>query len=229
MILLLTTLVVAASHVSGHEVGGLTFEVQDNERFCFYERFRNASVYILEYKVLKGGNLDIDVEVTSPRGKSLYSESRRQRDSIPLEVSVGIFTFCFGNEFSSLTHKVVHFVVRPSETDARALAREVHHNVVVRPGVNTMVEQMMESVHDYANKIMHYQTVYRQNEAQGRYVAETLNFHVSWWSTAQTLIIVFTGIGQIFVLKRFFTDRQQRAHVADGNNMSHTAYFPMRP
>jgi len=50
--LFLTILVVAcASVVSGHEVGGLTFEVQDNQRFCFYERFRNSSVYILDYKV----------------------------------------------------------------------------------------------------------------------------------------------------------------------------------
>jgi len=49
--LLTTLVVVCASLVSGHEVGGLTFEVQDNERFCFYERFRNASVFIFEYKV----------------------------------------------------------------------------------------------------------------------------------------------------------------------------------
>jgi len=50
--LFLTILVVACgSVVSGHEVGGLTFEVQDNQRFCFYERFRNSSVYILDYKV----------------------------------------------------------------------------------------------------------------------------------------------------------------------------------
>ena len=104
--------------------------------------------------MLKGGNLDIDVEVTSPRGKTLYSEDRQQTDKIPLEVSVGIFTFCFGNEFSSLTHKVVHFRLRPSETDPRALAREVHRTAG-RPGVNTMVEQMMETVHEYATEVRH--------------------------------------------------------------------------
>ena len=107
--------------------------------------------------MLKGGNLDIDVEVTSPRGKTLYAETRRQSDTIPLEVSIGLFTFCFGNEFSSMTHKVVHFSLRPSEVDSRALAREVHRTAG-RPGVNTMVEQMMESVHEHATKVRQSRT-----------------------------------------------------------------------
>ena len=66
---------------------------------------------------------------------------------------------------------------------------------------------------------MQYQTLYRQNEAQGRYVAETLNFHVTWWSIAQAFVIVITGLGQIFVLKRFFTDRAPA--VANSNDCSH--------
>jgi len=101
---------------------------------------------------MKGGNLDIDVFVTSPKGKILYNEKRRQEDTFPLEVSVGNFSFCFSNEFSSLTHKVVHFTMRPSEVDTRALAREVGW-VNIQPGVNTMTEQLMESVHEYATKV----------------------------------------------------------------------------
>jgi len=56
-ILLLATLAVTAgwSKVSGHEAGGLTFEVPDKQKFCFYEEFRNASVYILDYKVKLSG------------------------------------------------------------------------------------------------------------------------------------------------------------------------------
>jgi len=102
--------------------------------------------------VLKGGNLDIDMDIKSPKGKTLYKEKRRQRDSIPLEVSVGTFTFCFGNEFSSMTHKVVHFNMRPSELDTRALAREVGAEKI-KPGVQTMIEQMTEAIHFFATKV----------------------------------------------------------------------------
>ena len=76
---------------------------------------------------------------------------------------------------------------------------------------------------------MQYQTIYRQNEAQGRFVAESLNFHVTWWSTTLAVVIVFTSLGQIFVLKRFFTVRRQRAPVDDDNHPSYTAVLPMRP
>lgn len=48
---LMTIVVASVSYVSCHEIGGLTFEVPDNDRFCFYEFFHNASIYILEYKV----------------------------------------------------------------------------------------------------------------------------------------------------------------------------------
>jgi len=67
---------------------------------------------------------------------------------------------------------------------------------------------------------MEYQSMYRLNEAQGRYVAETLNFHVSWWSIAQACIIVVTGMGQLFILRRFFTERAPATHSNAGASIS---------
>ena len=107
------------------------------------------------FQVLKGGNLDIDVEIKSPRGKSLYLEKRRQRDKLPLEVSVGIFQFCFSNEFSSLTHKIVHFSISPQDVDTRALAREVD-KAAIRPGVNTLTEQTLETIHASITRVSQY-------------------------------------------------------------------------
>jgi len=51
LLLIVAFAVVLTSSVSGHEVGGLTFEVPDNDEFCLYEKFRNASVYIIDFKV----------------------------------------------------------------------------------------------------------------------------------------------------------------------------------
>jgi len=115
-------------------------------------KFTYLLIDVCLWQVLRGGNLDIDVQVTSPKGKVLYSENRRQRDTFPIEVSVGTFTFCFSNEFSGVTHKVVHFSVKPSEMDTRALAREVGR-AAIKPGVNTMTESMMEAIHEYATKV----------------------------------------------------------------------------
>jgi len=78
---------------------------------------------------------------------------------------------------------------------------------------------------------MQYQTVYRQNEAVGRHVAESLNWHVTWWSAGQALIIVITGVGQILVLRRFFTDRRslQTPTSQCNDRHSHSAVLPVRP
>jgi len=76
---------------------------------------------------------------------------------------------------------------------------------------------------------MQYQSTYRQNEAQGRYIAETLNLRVTWWSAAQALVIIFTGIGQIILLKCFFTETRLRTPAATDGISSHPAVLPMRP
>jgi len=66
LLLLVSTLavVICTSQITGHESGGLTFEVQDKERFCFYEQFRNASVYILDYQVGWCDNHIISIYIT---------------------------------------------------------------------------------------------------------------------------------------------------------------------
>jgi len=132
---------------------------------CLLASVCNSAKRLLQ--VLKGGNLDIDVEIRSPKGKILYRDFRRKHDTLPLEVSVGIFTFCFSNAFSSLTHKVVHFNLRPSEMDTRALAREVD-SAPVRPGVNTMVDQMMETIHAFTTKVNTLQAYDRQQKQEAK-------------------------------------------------------------
>ena len=42
----------------------------------------------------------------------------------------------------------------------------------------------------------------------GRSFAEDLNDRVQWWSLGQTTVIILVGIGQVLVLRSFFTDRR---------------------
>jgi len=53
---------------------------------------------------------------------------------------------------------------------------------------------------------MGFQVNYRTNEARGRFAAEELNRRVLWWSTMEGLIILFSSLGQVFILRRFFSD-----------------------
>ena len=57
-----------------------------------------------------GGNYDVDMELTAPNGQMLYKDVKKQYDSFTWKADFkGVYTFCFSNEFSTFTHKVVYF------------------------------------------------------------------------------------------------------------------------
>ena len=73
----------------------LTFELPDKETMCFYEKFTKGEKYVLLYKVIKGGNDDVDVTIYSPKGKEIYKGEKEHEDTVNFEVSRGIWKFCF--------------------------------------------------------------------------------------------------------------------------------------
>lgn len=59
----------------------------------------------------------------------------------------------------------------------------------------------------HINKIFDHQTHLRLKEVQSRKRAEDLNHRVTLWSAVVTTCIVIVATGQVFMLKRFFTDK----------------------
>lgn len=60
--------------------------------------------------MIEGGNYDVDVLVLSPTGTKVYDQAKQQYDNFQwVSDSEGEFTFCFSNEFSTFTHKLVYF------------------------------------------------------------------------------------------------------------------------
>ena len=70
------------------------------------------------------------------------------------------------------------------------------------------MESSAQEIHKNLISILDYQTHHRLREAQGRKRAEDLNERVLWWSLQETLAILIISIGQVYVLKNFFTDRK---------------------
>ena len=63
-----------------------------------------------------GGNYDVDMELTAPNGQLLYKDVKKQYDSFTWKADVkGVYSFCFSNEFSTFTHKVVYFDLQVGE------------------------------------------------------------------------------------------------------------------
>jgi protein ERP2 len=61
------------------------------------------------------------MELTDPYGKSLYKDVKKQYDSYTWTTdSKGVYKFCFSNEFSTFTHKVVYFDLEVGDEDPLA-------------------------------------------------------------------------------------------------------------
>ena len=70
------------------------------------------------------------------------------------------------------------------------------------------MESSAQEIHKNLNSILDYQTHHRLREAQGRKRAEDLNERVLWWSVQETIAIIIISVGQVLILKNFFTDRK---------------------
>lgn len=71
------------------------------------------------------------------------------------------------------------------------------------------MESSAEEVHKHLNSILDYQTHHRLREAQARKRAEDLNIRVLLWSIMETLTILIISVGQVYVLRTFFTEKKR--------------------
>ncbi|XP_034288682.1 transmembrane emp24 domain-containing protein 7 [Pantherophis guttatus] len=180
----------------------ITFELPDNAKQCFYEEIVQGTKCTLEFQVITGGHYDVDCRLEDPDGIVLYKEMKKQYDSFTFTASRnGTYKFCFSNEFSTFTHKTVYFDFQvgddpplfPSENRVTAL---------------TQMESACVSIHEALKSVIDYQTHFRLREAQGRSRAEDLNTRVAYWSIGEAIILLVVSIGQVFLLKSFFSDKR---------------------
>ncbi|KAK3093195.1 hypothetical protein FSP39_012494 [Pinctada imbricata] len=183
--------------------GELTFELPDNERQCFFENIEKGTESTLEFQVITGGQYDVDMELSAPNGQILYKDVKKQYDSFTWKADqTGIHKFCFSNEFSTFSHKVVYFDFQVGEE------KPIVENLSQHATAMTMMETASVNIHEDLKTILDYQTHHRLREAQGRGFAEDLNDRVFYWSLGQSIIILVIGVGQVLVLRSFFTEKR---------------------
>nr|ACO15599.1 Transmembrane emp24 domain-containing protein 7 precursor [Caligus clemensi] len=179
-----------------------TFELQDNAKQCFFEVIEKDKEVTLEYQVVTGGQYDVDIMISDPRRTVLYQNQKKQYESFTFTASMtGEYSFCFSNEFSTFSHKLVYFDLQVGEEGPL-------------PGVGehltamTQMETSSHEVHKNLNVINDFQTHHRLRETQGRKRAEDLNERVMIWSSFVSIAILAIGFFQVVILKSFFSERK---------------------
>lgn len=70
------------------------------------------------------------------------------------------------------------------------------------------METSSQTVHENLNAVDDYQTHYKLRETQGRKRAEEIGERVLYWSLGETVAILFITIGQVLVLRNFFSEKR---------------------
>lgn len=146
---------------------------------------------------MTGGAYDVDVVLTAPDSEILYKQTKAQFDSHTFTTTKrGVYAVCFSNEFSTFTHKIVYMNLQIGE------------QMPLRDHVMTQMESSVHEIHKSINQVIDYQTHHRLREAQSRKRAEDLNERVFWWLLFETIAILTVTVGQVLVLKNFFSDKR---------------------
>ena len=116
----------------------------------------------------------------------------------------GEYEFCFSNEFSSFTHKIVYFDFIVGDEAPLTDQIGAHHTAL------TLLESSTVRIHEALRLVEDYQTHHRIREATGRSTAEFLAERVQYWSLGESILFVLIGLLQVFVLRRFFTDKRSK-------------------
>jgi len=178
-------------------------EIDAHKEECFHEKVSTNTKLGLTFEVAEGGFLDVDVRITGPDQKSIYTGDRESNGKYTFQAHVdGVYTFCLGNKMSSITPKVVMFNIDvgapPSDINSETDETEEH----------SKLESMISELNVAMTGVKHEQDYMEVRERIHRGINENTNSRVVLWAFFESLVLVAMTLGQIYYLKRFFEVRR---------------------
>lgn len=76
------------------------------------------------------------------------------------------------------------------------------------------METSAVTIHEAFKVVIDYQTHHRLREAKGRIFAEAVNERVQYWSIGESVVVLIISIGQVLVLRSFFTEKKHHGSVS---------------
>ncbi|KAK8136961.1 hypothetical protein PG984_004901 [Apiospora sp. TS-2023a] len=165
----------------------LTYKLNAHEKACFYAHAEKPNLKIAFYfAVQSGGSFDLDYEVTGPEEKVvLEGEKERQGDFVFTAQKAGDYKFCFNNEMSTYSDKVVDFEIAvEDETSA--------------------LEESIYKVSGQLSTITRNQKYFRTRENRNFSTVRSTEGRIVNFSLIQCCMVVCMGALQVFVVRFFF-------------------------
>ncbi|XP_029168529.1 transmembrane emp24 domain-containing protein 2-like [Nylanderia fulva] len=175
---------------------------------CFFDKVEFGTKMGLTFEIAEGGFLDIDVKIVGPDGRMIYQGERESSGKYTFAAhTTGVYTYCFSNQKSTMTPKVVMFNMDIDENrkqnDENAVG-EGQDGDSNHGKLDDMIKDLSTSLWGVKNEQEYMQVRDRNHRA----INESTNFRVVVWAFFEAMVLVCVTIGQIFYLKRFFEVRR---------------------
>ncbi|CEG64529.1 hypothetical protein RMATCC62417_01484 [Rhizopus microsporus] len=176
-------------------VSALTLAIEPHKKECFFEYMNHDDSMSITYQVAHGGDYDIDFWLTSPQDMIMATDSHHDQGAYTITAKeTGKYTFCFSNEKTSQSTKVISFNTRVHEKSTAVQTDPLKHEI----------EELADSI--FAIKSAQEYIVAR--ERRHRDTVESTNARVKWWSIAQLGLLITVCFLQIHYLKHFFQTKR---------------------
>lgn len=178
--------------------------IDANEEQCFFDRVTSGTKMGLMFEVAEGGFLDIDVKIVGPDNKEIYKGERESSGKYTFAAHMdGVYTYCFGNQMSTMTPKAVMFTIEIAEPSSQTPGAAASSDAVE----NQKLEEMVRELSSALTSVKHEQEYMEVRERVHRTINESTNSRVVIWAVFEAFVLVSMTVGQIWYLKRFFEVR----------------------
>uniref|UniRef100_A0A2S2PJ02 Transmembrane emp24 domain-containing protein n=1 Tax=Schizaphis graminum TaxID=13262 RepID=A0A2S2PJ02_SCHGA len=173
---------------------------------CFFDKVEVGSKLGLMYEISEGGFLDIDVKIIDPDGELIYEGLRESSGKYTFAATKkGAYTYCFSNQMSTMTPKVVLFSMEVTELEKVDLEKDSQTG---EEGEHKKLETMLRNLGSALTSVKHEQEYMNVRDRNHRAINESTNKRVVMWSFFESFVLLSMTVGQVYYLKRFFEVRR---------------------
>ncbi|KAI0834576.1 emp24/gp25L/p24 family/GOLD-domain-containing protein [Hypoxylon sp. FL0890] len=191
-----------ASLVSLVSATALTYQIEPNEKACFFAAPEKKGAKIAFYfAVQSGGSFDINYEVTGPGGKVILDgEKERQGDFVFTANEIGEYKFCFDNAMSTYSEKLVDFEIAVEDEERAQLPSKQGST----PEQTSALEESIYKISGQLSTIARNQKYFRTRENRNFSTVRSTESRIVNFSLIQCCMMVCMGALQVFVVRFFF-------------------------
>lgn len=183
----------------------LSYRVKSNEHACFYTAVDKAKEKISFYfAVQAGGDFDIDYYATNPHGQIILEGTReRQGDFAFTAEYIGEYKFCFSNDMSTVTDKLIDFEI--------AVEHDVRPEMPVKPGVGAEetsgIEESVLKLSSQVSQMSRTQKYFRTREHRNMSTVQSTESRIFWFALLESCAMITMSGLQVFIVRTFFSRR----------------------